>query len=220
MTLGIMQPYLLPYLGYFQLMKLVDVFVYYDDVTFIKQGWINRNNILLDGKEFRFTLELQNASSFRLINEIGIGRNREKLYKTFSQAYSKAPCFKDASGLLYDIFHSDEYNLFRYILQTHQRIFNYLGIEINYLVSSEIDKDSSLKGQDKVLDICKRLNATTYINAIGGQHLYSREDFKDNGIELFFIHPSEDLPKRSIFDVIMNNSPNVIKRMLENYELI
>lgn len=220
MTLGIMQPYFLPYLGYFQLMKAVDVFIYYDDVTYIKQGWINRNNIIVNGEPFRFTLELQGASSFKKINEIDIGKNRDKLYKTFFQAYSKAPYFHQVSELLRNVFSSEESNLFRYILETHQRIFNYLGVEINYLVSSEIDKDVSLKAQDKVLDICKRLGATKYINAIGGQHLYSREDFANKGIALFFIQPSVDLPKTSIMDVLMNNSPENIKVMFENYDLI
>jgi hypothetical protein len=207
-------------MGYFQLMKAVDVFIYYDDVTYIKQGWINRNNIIVNGEPFRFTLELQGASSFKKINEIEIGKNREKLYKTFFQAYSKAPYFKDVCVLLQDMFYSKEENLFRYILETHQRIFNHLGIEINYLVSSEIDKDVSLKAQDKVLDICKRLGATKYINAIGGQHLYSREDFANKGVDLFFIQPSADLPKTSIIDVLMNNSPEEIKVMFENYDLI
>jgi hypothetical protein len=201
-------------------MKAVDIFVYYDDVTYIKQGWINRNNIIVNGEMFRFTLELQGASSFKKINEIEVGRNRDKLYRTFSQSYSKAPYFKDVSPLLRDVFYSEEKNLFRYILQTHQGIFDYLGMDLNCLISSEIDKDVSLKGQDKVLNICKSLNATRYINAIGGQHLYSREDFADKGIELFFIHPSESLPKTSIFDVLMNNSPEEIKIMFENYELI
>lgn len=220
MTLAIMQPYFLPYLGYFQLMKAVDTFVYYDDVTYIKQGWINRNNIVLDGVDYRFTLELQGVSSFKLIKEIEIGKNRDKLYKTFLQAYSKAPYFKQVQGLVYAIFYSEEKNLFKYILRTHLLIFDYLKLDVNYLISSEIEKDCSLKSQSKVLDICKRLGATRYINAIGGQHLYSRSDFADNGIELFFLCPHESTPKKSIIDVLMNNSIEEVNLMLDNYKLI
>jgi hypothetical protein len=201
-------------------MKAVDTFIYYDDVNYIKQGWINRNNILIDGVDYRFTLELNGASSFKKINEINVGNNREKLYKTFKQAYSKAPYFKQMEGILYDIFHCNEDNLFRYILQTHVWIFSYLGIRVNFVVSSEIDKDCSLKGKDKVIDICKRLKADTYINAIGGQHLYARQEFKENSIDLFFLHPSEDLPRRSILDVMMYHSPEEIRTMLDKYELI
>jgi len=216
MTLGIMQPYYLPYLGYFQLMNAVDTYVYYDDVTYIKQGWINRNNILLNGQNYLFTLELKGASSYKKINEIKLGGNRDKLYKTFVQAYSKAPYFHNWP--LYNIFQCKEDNLFDYILRVHSLIFEYLDIKINYLISSEIKKDCDLKGKDKVINICKSLGATTYLNAIGGKELYSKEEFLNNGINLLFLHPG-DIPKRSIIDVIMNYSKEEVKEMLKNYTL-
>ena len=192
-------------------------FIYYDDVTFIKQGWINRNFISLNGNDHRFTLELKGASSFKNINEIQIGNNRDKLYKTFVQAYSKAPYYKQVDWLLYYIFHSRETNLFNYILYCHELLLDYLDIELSYFVSSHIEKDCSLKGKDKVIDICKRVGATTYINAIGGKELYSKKEFLDNGINLLFLHPSDALPKRSIIDVLMNYSKEEIKTMLKNY---
>jgi len=220
MIAGIMQPYYLPYLGYFQLMKAVDAFVYYDDVTYIKQGWINRNNIIINGQPHRFTLELQGASSFKKINEIQVGGNREKLYKTFVQAYKKAPYFKQMDWTLYRIFHCPFNDLFYYIQYTHLHIFNYLGIEINRIVSSDIEKNDSLTGKDKVIDICKRLKATTYINAVGGQYLYDKNEFADNGIELYFLRSASGLPKTSIIDVMMNHDPEEIRAMIENYDLI
>jgi hypothetical protein len=202
-------------------MKAVEIFVYYDDVTFIKQGWINRNNISLDGQDYRFTLELKGVSSYKKINEIEVGKNREKLYKTFVQAYSKAPYYKDMKDVLYSIFHCTERNLFEYILMVHTMIFNYLDLDTDHLISSsEIDKDCSLKSQAKVLDICKRLEATKYINAIGGQRLYSKFDFTEKGIDLFFLCPHESTPKKSIIDVLMNHSIEEVNLMLDNYELI
>jgi hypothetical protein len=220
MTLGIMQPYFLPYMGYFQLMNAVDTFVYYDDVTYIKQGWINRNYILLDGKDYRFTLELKAASSYKNINEIEVGSNREKLYKTFVQAYSKSPYYEECDWLLYDIFHSGEKNLFNYITQVHFKIFKYLEIDTTYLnASSNIKKDCLLKGKDKVINICKILNATTYINAIAGKELYSKDEFLNNGIKLYFLCSAEDLPKRSIIDVLMNYSKEEVKSMINDYVL-
>jgi len=214
MTLGVMQPYFLPYMGYFQLMCAVDTFIYYDDVTYIKGGWINRNYILLNDRDHLFTLELKGASSFKKINEIGLGKNRDKLYKTFLQAYSKAPYYKELDWLLYSMFHTNEDNLFDYILYTHNLIFNYLDLDINYLISSKLDKDCSLKGQEKIIHICKKLKADTYLNAIGGKKLYSKEVFRNNGIDLRFIKSSDDLPKRSIIDVLMNYSKKEINMML------
>jgi len=215
MTFGIMQPYFLPYLGYFQLMRAVDMFLYYDDVTYIKGGWINRNNICVGGKDYRFTLELIGSSSFKKINEIQVGTNRMKLFKTFSQAYSKAPYFNEE--LIYNIFHSTEKNLFEYIKKSNRQVINYLNEDISCYVSSGIKKNNSLHGQDKILDICKRYKATDYVNAIGGKKLYSKEVFKANGINLHFLKSSDDLPKRSIIDVIMNHSKEDIKEMLNKY---
>jgi hypothetical protein len=220
MRIAIMQPYFLPYIGYFQLINAVDTFVYYDDVTFIKQGWINRNNILLNCEDYRFTLELKGASSYKKINEIEVGKNREKLYKTFVQAYSKAPYRKDVDWLLYYIFHSGENNLFNYIIECHKYIFEYLDMNVNYLISSEINKDCSLKGKEKVLNICKTIGADSYVNAIGGQHLYPKDEFLQNGIDLHFLLTYYKLPKRSIIDVLMNYSREDIKSMLNKYDLV
>jgi len=217
MTFGIMQPYFLPYLGYFQLMKVVDTFIYYDDVTYIKGGWINRNNICVGGKDFRFTLEIIGSSSFKKINEIQVGGNRMKLFKTFTQAYSKAPHYNE--DLLYSIFYSVEENLFKYIMHANREVINYLDLDISCYVSSGLKKDNSLHGKDKVLDICERYRATDYINAIGGQKLYSKKEFKDNGIDLHFLQ-SGDVPKRSIIDVIMNHPKEEIIEMFEKYTLV
>ena len=98
-----MQPYLFPYIGYFQLISAVDKFVIYDDVNYIKQGWINRNRILLNGKDFMFTMQLEGASSFKKINEIGVGKYNQKLLKTVEQAYRNAPFFKNVFSCIEEI---------------------------------------------------------------------------------------------------------------------
>lgn len=220
MTIGLMQPYFLPYLGYFQLMNAVDIFVYYDDVTYIKGGWINRNNILVNGEKHLFTLQLSGASSFKKINKIEVGNNRIKLLKTIEQNYCKAPYFKEFKELLRVIFESKQNNLFEYIFITHQLIFEYIGLQTNNLVlSSALIKNNELHGQDKVINICQTLNGTKYINAIGGQHLYSKEAFKNNGIEVKFIK-SGNIPTLSILHVLMHYSKEEIKSMLNDYTLI
>ena len=228
MKLAIMQPYFLPYIGYFQLMRAADLFVYYDDVTFIKQSWINRNRILLDNREHLFTLELAGASSFRSINSIRIGNNRSRLMKTFVQAYRKAPYFRDFEPVLNSVFSSAETGLADYIAETHTSVLDYLGIEVRSVMSSSIDKDNSLKGQDKVIDICKRMGAGEYVNAPGGRALYSHHDFMDNGIKLSFLQPAEIrysqfgndfIPWLSIIDIIMFNSVTEVKKMLDNYTI-
>lgn len=228
MRLAIMQPYFLPYIGYFQLMKAADIFVYYDDVTFIKQSWINRNRILLNNQEYLFTLELEGASSFRNINMIRVGNNRPRLMKTFVQAYRKAPFFKETEPLLHTIFYSTETSLSEYIIETHKSILDYLDVDVKIIRSSSIAKDNFLKGQAKVLEICRILGAKEYINSPGGRMLYSKQDFMDNDIVLSFLQPTgiqykqfenDFIPWLSIIDIMMFNSVAEIRLMLDNYSL-
>lgn len=229
MKLAIMQPYFLPYIGYFHLIKASNTFVFYDDVNFIKQGWISRNRILLNERDFVFNLEMKGASSFKKINTINVGNNRPKLLKTFEQAYKKAPFFKDVEPLLHSVFDNTENSLSQYIILSTHIVLRYLGINTKILISSEIEKSNELKGQEKVIAICKELGATHYINSIGGQNLYSKNDFANSGISLSFIQSgkieykqfdNEFIPWLSIIDVLMFNSVDEIHKMLDNYELI
>ena len=230
MKLAIMQPYLFPYIGYWQLINAVDTFVIYDDVNFIKQGYINRNNILVNNKSQRFTLELVGASSNKLINEINVGRNAIKVLKTIKQNYQKAPYFSDVYPLIEKILLNPEKNLAKYLTNTLIAISQYLELNTKFMISSELNKDFNLTAQNKVLNICKVLNATTYINAIGGQELYDTEIFKIHDLELRFLETNIDIAYKqfndefisnlSIIDVLMFNSISEIKSILEKYKLV
>ena len=228
MKIAIMQPYFFPYLGYFQLINAVDIFVFLDDVNYINRGWINRNRILNNGEPYFLTLNLFNVSQNRLINEISCGNNKGKILKTLQHCYGKAPEFKNIFPVLQEILQNSETNLAKFVANSIKLISTYVGINKSFLFSSNIHKDNVLKGQNKIIDICKRLNATTYINAIGGTKLYSYEDFKTNGIELFFIKSEEIsykqfsnqfIPDLSIIDVMMFNSKDSIIKMLVDYIL-
>lgn len=223
-----MQPYLFPYIGYWQLINAVDTFVIYDDVNFIKQGYINRNSILDKDKAQQVTLELIGASSNKYINEIEIGDNRKKFLKTIQQNYIKALFYKDVISLIEEIINNQEKNLARFIGYSLEKISNYLEIYTKFIYSSDIGKDNNLKAQDKVIDICKNLNTQRYINAIGGEELYNKKVFKENGIELNFLKPelieykqfkNKFVPYLSIIDVLMFNSIDEIKNMLRMCEL-
>lgn len=224
-----MQPYVLPYIGYFQLIRDVDVFVVYDDVNFRKRSWINRNRILLNNEAHLFTLNLCEASSSKRINEIVIGNNQRTLIKTFRHAYSRAPYFEQAMPLLETLLLYPEPRLDRYLMHQLESLARYLGMHTRFILSSDVEKDNSLKGQDKVLAICDALGADSYTNAIGGQNLYSEEDFASLGIDLKFIK-SHDIRYRqfgtefvywlSIVDVLMFNSVTDIRGFLDAYDLI
>ena len=224
-----MQPYFMPYIGYWQLIKAADIFVYYDDVTFIKQGWINRNRILSNGLEQMFTIYVNGASSFTTIKEVLVGGNRKRVLKTISQAYAKAPFFQERLPLLNKIFLSAEGNLCNYIEQSNAHILEILRIQSTMIRSSQFDFDSTGKGQERVIRICKELGATTYINSFGGRDLYSKNDFADAGISLQFLQPTlmpyeqngaHFVGGLSILDVLMFNNTTSVINMLEQYQLL
>jgi len=234
MKVAIMQPYFMPYIGYFQLINAVDTFVIYDDVNYIKQGWINRNNILVDNTALLFTISIINASSFTPINEIMINKNlfplwKSKFFKTIEQSYYKAPFFHQVFPLIDAIFR-DNYELMNdLIIRSFNILLPYLEIETKLILSSAMADKNKMKGHERVINICKQFQASEYINLIGGQKLYSKEEFKSNDINLFFIktheikykqYQSDFIPNLSILDVLMFNSVTQIKTMLNKYELI
>ena len=224
-----MQPYLFPYIGYFQLIKAVDKFLIYDDVNYIQRGWINRNRILLNGRAFLFTLHLKRASQFKLITEIEIANNRNKLLKTFKQAYIKAPFFGEVYLIIEKILTLNDSNLSRFLINSICEFVRYLGINSQILISSQVEKNNDLKGQEKIIDICRNLGTDHYINPIGGVELYSKDRFEREGIKLSFIKSkpiiyrqfnNEFVPWLSIIDIMMFNSREQIQEMLNAYELI
>ena len=232
MKVSIMQPYFFPYIGYFQLIANSDVFVIYDDVNFIKKGWINRNSILVNNTSYLFSMPLQNVSQNKLINEIFISdldKWKMDLLKTISSSYKKAPFYQDVYPLIEKIISFDELNLAIYIQNSIQNLCAYLNINTKLIMSSEIVKNNGLKGENKIIDICLQLGATQYINAIGGIELYTQENFQVKNIDLKFIKSENILyqqfknefkPWLSIIDVIMFNSVEDTRMLLNKFELI
>ncbi|AGR78450.1 conserved hypothetical protein, WbqC family [Aliarcobacter butzleri 7h1h] len=229
MTIAIMQPYFLPYIGYWQLINAVNLFVIFDDVSFINKSFINHNNILINCKKQQFTLELIKASQNKIINTIMIGNNQEKLLKTIKMAYQKAPYFINIFPIIEKILLQEEKNLSKFIRFSLEEISTYLGMDTQFIYSSDVNKNNDLKAQNKIIEICKKLKATNYINPIGGQELYNKKVFEYENITLNFLKTdfieykqfkNEFIPHLSIIDILMFNSIDKIKNMLEKYTLI
>jgi hypothetical protein len=232
MKVGIMQPYFFPYIGYWQLIKAVDKYVIYDDVNFIKGGWINRNQILMNGEAKMINLQMYGASPNKLINEVEISGDyvyNNKLLKTIESCYKKAAYFSDVYPIIENIISKETNNLAESLEYSIRKVCDYLGVKTELIVSSELEKNSSLRGQAKVIEICKLLGADEYYNAIGGLNLYSNSVFQDHGIKLSFLKTKEIkykqfndefVPNLSIIDVMMFNSRQEINQLFGVFDLI
>lgn len=233
MKLGIMQPYFLPYIGYWQLLNLVDEYVIYDDVNFIKGGWINRNRILIDNNVKYFNVPMIGASPNKLINQVGVNNSIElknKNMRIIENAYKKAPLFNEVYPIISSIIYYDTDNLSDYLINSIKTICSYFDINTKLIISSELNKNCFLKGQDKVLHICNLLNASEYYNSIGGQELYSFSAFEKNNVQLKFLKTgiiaynqfNKDFQSNlSILDVMMFNSKDKIcSNFFNDYSII
>jgi hypothetical protein len=231
--IGIMQPYFFPYIGYFQLINAVDKFIIYDDVNFINRGWINRNRILINGKESFITIPLHDASQNKLINQIEILNETKwkvKILRSIEQNYKKAPHFSIVFELIYTIINKGYTHISTLNLESIQTVCDYLELNTKIVSSSTHYENKNLSGQSRIIDICQKERANQYINPIGGVELYNRKLFEEKKIRLNFIHPTSVpypqtvncfTPYLSIIDILMNCEPNYIKTNLLNvYNII
>jgi hypothetical protein len=231
-SVAIMQPYFFPYIGYFQLIAALDLFILYDNIKYTKKGWINRNRILQNGNDVMFSLPLKkNSDSLNVCErELAADFNRNKLLHQFKNAYRHAPYFTKTFPLIEQIVLHEETNLFQFLHHSIVKTCEHLGITTKIEISSNISIDHDLKKQDKILALCEAVGANIYVNAIGGMELYSKETFREKDVDLKFIQskPFEYVqfvntfvPWLSIIDVMMFNSVEAIKAYISNhYELI
>lgn len=233
MKISIMQPYLFPYLGYFQLINYADLFVIYEDVSYIKQGWINRNNILVNGKSHLFTVPVRDASSFKpiyqtLINIDKYPKWKSDFLRTLDLNYHKAPYFEAIIPVIKEVLHTEYTFVSELAVSSITAVCTYLGINTPF-VGSIVYRNGNLKGQDRIIDICRIEKSDVYVNAIGGIELYSRDEFKKHGLDLRFLKPvlfpykQFDIgfvPMLSIIDVLMFNSAEESAEMLNQFELV
>ncbi len=232
-SIAIMQPYLFPYIGYFQLFKAADVFVYYDDAQYMKGGWINRNKILFNGVPKFISFPVRKDSiSVTICNRIfsdNIGEMKKSILSVVKHAYSRAGHFESVYPVLAEILRIEEDNVARFAEYSVRKILEFLAISVHSVRSSKLKYDRTLKGQDRVISIVRELGGKVYINPIGGLELYSPIEFQKKGINLLFLKciaepykqfTNEFVPNLSIIDVLMFNSTEQVQRMLKQYSLI
>lgn len=232
MNVAIMQPYFMPYIGYFQLINAVDLFVVYDNIQFTKKGWFHRNRILVNGVDKMFSVPLKKDSDYLDVAHRELtdtfDNESKKIIRKIKASYQKAPYYGKVMPLVEECFQRGTGNLFDFIYTSLKLLTQFLQIGTKIIISSSIDIDHTLKSQDKVLAICKDLNSDTYINAIGGRDLYVADVFKNEGIKLRFLKTkvaeykqfdNDFVPWLSIIDIMMFNSKKEIAAMLDQYRM-
>lgn len=233
MKVALMQPYFLPYLGYYQLIKAVDLFVIYDDVQFIKNGWVNRNRILLNGKPHYITLPVMQGHLSDQIRErhfSDVGPASEKILRQLESAYKRAPFFGRTFPLVEELLNTRETRIGDYLFHQLKALAGHLGISTMITRSSALPKSVvECSGQERVIQICRTTGARTYLNAIGGASIYDDAAFNAEGLELRFLrtlpysYPQFGAafePHLSIIDVLMFNDVETASRLLTGYECI
>jgi hypothetical protein len=228
MKIGIMQPYFMPYIGYFQLMAAVDKYVIFDDVNYINRGWSARNYIIVNGKKHRFSIAVKGGSQNHLYSQVMILDDFVKFRKTLEMNYKRAPFYVETMRLLDEICLYEDKRFCPFMKHSFEVVLKYLGINTELLFSSDFPNNQDLRGEARILDICKCLGASEYYNAIGGQELYDRQVFSNHSILLCFVktiyeaYPQlskEFIPALSIIDILMMNSKEDVLRLLSSYTI-
>lgn len=234
MRIAVMQPYVFPYIGYFQLIGSVEKFVVYDDVAFIKNGWINRNRIKVADKPFTFALPIDKKSPNETILNTKVSRLeyprwREKFFKTIQSAYSRAPFFQETLGILNRVLVEFPAGISSVATSSICEVCRYLGLPTSIRLTSTVYANSHLRKAERLIDICRKEGGNVYINSIGGMELYQKEYFLERGIELRFIKTGDVkyeqgrhsfIPNLSIVDVLMYNSPDTVRSFLTKCDFV
>lgn len=230
--LSVMQPYVFPYIGYFHLIEASTEIIFYDDVNYIKGGWINRNRILLGGQDLMVTVPLKDASSFRTIAETMTNMKptfRVKLAKQLAAAYAKAPFYEAVSQMVLNVFDRENGSVADLAIDSILAVYSYLGLPIKWSKSSqEWPETKSMQRADRLIFMTQQLGYSSYVNPLGGSELYQKEYFSERGVSLSFVQ-SEQLsykqfdnqfvPWLSIIDVLMFNDVATVRQWFSKYRI-
>lgn len=232
MKLAIMQPYFFPYLGYFDLIHNVDLFIVYDTVQYIRRGWINRNRVFhQSGTGWQYiTIPVEHAPQKTPICEIQTsqaqpwqGRIMGQLAHYKTRAAHADEVLDFVGGCLF----STERSIARLNVSTLEHCCRLLGVDFRYKYSSQLDVqlDPDRNAEDRILDLCTYLGATEYVNLPGGVNLYDQESFAKRGIRLTFrnlpalVYDTPEYsfePNLSIIDLLMWNESQEIRKHLDD----
>lgn len=229
MIAAIMQPYFFPYIGYFQLMKAVDVFMFLDDVQYIDRGWVNRNRIRVNEAPAWLSFPVNKASQKLPINERHylLGAEVARAEQRLRSSYVKAAAYSEAAPVIYGLLEFPDANVAKFNANLLTELAGKLGIDCEFVSSSTVGNPQGLRAEDRIIDLCLRIGATQYVNPIGGISLYQPQSFAESGLRLSFqrtvtepTHLTGGPAHLSMIDILMHSGFKGSRAQMTQYELI
>lgn len=232
MKLAIMQPYFFPYIGYWQLIHAADCFVLFDDVQYIRHGWINRNRILKPGGGWQYiVVPLKKHNGREVIKNVLVHPDNKWKDLILAQLHhykKKARYFTETYQLVRGaLFGAHEQGIAALNMSIVKALCSVLEMKKDILTSSAQQYDYANVGDagEWALRIAEQMGAKEYINPVGGKDLFSKEKYSASGITLSFLQSKEVIysqlgdfiPALSIIDVLMFNGVEGTKGLLDQY---
>lgn len=216
-TVAIMQPYFLPYAGYFRLISGADTFVVYDCVQFPRRGWAHRNKLRdANGVEQWLTLPLKPAPQDVRIDDLAFPEDAAAELERRLRPFGLDGASGAAAALLAEV-RKVEGRPVDYIVRLLETACGLLDVPWNVVRSSSLKLPPSLRGQDRILEICRQLGAGRYVNAPGGRELYDTAAFAAAGVRLQFLPPFDGAPG-SILQRLLDDSPERVRGELYGWQ--
>lgn len=235
MKLALHQPYFFPYIGYFTILKNVDVYVHSDTMQYMRHGWVNRNRILNNNGEWKYIIvPIKKQEYTAKINEVQIDYEQNWQKKILGQiaSYKKtAPFYHQVREIVEGVIEKKYANIADLNVNSVQSVLNYLGIQQNMYRLSELEVNGEqVKEPDEwgIIVAKSFKNVDEYWNAPGGKTFYDVNKYHQNGLGISFINTKLQeytqiekkpfVPGLSIIDVMMYNSPEAIMKMLDYFD--
>ncbi|NVJ97151.1 MAG: WbqC family protein [Alphaproteobacteria bacterium] len=184
--IAIMQPYFLPFVGYFQLIDAVDTFVLYDDAQFTKKGFMTTNRMCFAGQEVPFSLNVRDKKKIDIVRNKLVARDEfSKSCRKLKPKLQALPYFDEQ--LFDDLFRMETDNLFDVLFSQLKLTCDHLGIQTRLVRSSALANTQELVGKDKIIALCDAVGDSQYLNSAGGKALYDKQDMAASGVELHWL---------------------------------
>ncbi|OEE77717.1 WbqC family protein [Vibrio genomosp. F6] len=186
--IAILQSNYIPWKGVFDMINQVDTFVFFEDVDYTNRDWRTRNKIRTSGESKWLTVPVKKMPRGTKIFDIEIandGKWQKKHKATILQSYSKSKYFNEYKWILDEIYDVTWTSLSEFNMHTTQLLCKVMGIKCEFLNSKDIE--SIGYKDDKLISICKSLNATSYLSGPAAKDYIDNEKFKKSNIKLEYI---------------------------------